>query len=222
MKFLHISDMHFDPKNDGEDTTVLREKFIDYLEEKNIIVDEIFFTGDFRHALNQKNQPEEEVARNACDFLRNIALHVVKDKNNIYKHIHIVPGNHDLLRGEVTQLDKIYEQYDADKANFKEIIEDGKTGLNILLSRFSFFQRCAKLLQNDVWTDLLNGEVCHVRELEECSIIYINTAIASGRENDRGNLYVGRQYIANAFRQVIKGNSHKPIAMKYLRGCQDA
>lgn len=34
MKFLHISDMHFDPQNDGEDTNLLREKFINYLEEK--------------------------------------------------------------------------------------------------------------------------------------------------------------------------------------------
>lgn len=43
MKFLHISDMHFDSINDGEDTNMLREKFIDYLGEKSIIVDEIFF-----------------------------------------------------------------------------------------------------------------------------------------------------------------------------------
>lgn len=34
MRFLHISDMHFDPVNDGEDTNILREKFMDYLKEK--------------------------------------------------------------------------------------------------------------------------------------------------------------------------------------------
>lgn len=211
MKFLHISDMHFDPQNDGEDTNLLREKFINYLEEKNIVVDELFFTGDFRHALKQKDQQEEEVAQNACDFLMSIALSAVKDTSNIYRHIHIVPGNHDLLRGDIELLDRIYKEYDSDKANFKEIIKDGRTGLNILLSRFSFFERCARLLRNDVWTDLLNEEVCHVREMDDCSIVYINTAIASGRENERGNLYVGRQYIANAFRQAIKRNPHKPI-----------
>lgn len=112
MKFLHISDMHFDPQNDGEDTNLLREKFINYLEEKNIAVDELFFTGDFRHALKQKDQQEEEVAQNACDFLMSIALSAVKDTSNIYRHIHIVPGNHDLLRGDIELLDRIYKEYD--------------------------------------------------------------------------------------------------------------
>lgn len=46
MKFLHLSDIHFDPVNDGEDTVNLRKQFIPYLKEKNIIVDELFFTGD--------------------------------------------------------------------------------------------------------------------------------------------------------------------------------
>lgn len=203
--------MHFDPVNDGEDTNILREKFMDYLKEKNIIVDEIFFTGDFRHALHQMGQSDEETAKNACEFLENIAQCSLKSNNDIYSHLHIVPGNHDLSRGNGELLDKIYEKYDPDKANFKEIIENEQTGLDILLSRFDFFQRCAEILKNDIWTCMLNGQVCHVKEIEECNIIYINTAIASGRKMDRGNLYVGRQYIANAFRQAVERSPKKPI-----------
>ena len=93
MKFLHISDLHFDPINDGEETTLLREKFITYLVEKEIVVDEIFFPGDFRHAMKQKDQQEDEIIENACDFLIAIAQNVVKDTDNIYEHIHIVPGD---------------------------------------------------------------------------------------------------------------------------------
>lgn len=211
MKFLHLSDIHFDPVNDGEDTINLRTKFIPYLEEKNIIVDELFFTGDFRHARNQQDQQAEVVAQNACDFLLSIASSVIKDKKNIYKHIHVVQGNHDLSRGNVELLDEIYEEYDPDKANFKEIMKDGRTALNILLSRFSFFQLCTERLKNDVWNNLVEGEVCPVKVLEDCSIIYINTAIASGRDEERGKLYVGRQYIANAFRQAKDINPDKPI-----------
>ena len=110
MKFLHISDMHFDPVNDGEDTTMLRDKFIDYLKEKNIVVDEIFFTGDFRHALHQIEQPDEETAKNSCDFLVNIAQCALKSRENIYSHLHIVPGNHDLSRGSDELLDEIYDK----------------------------------------------------------------------------------------------------------------
>lgn len=50
-----------------------------------------------------------------------------------------------------------------------------------------------------------------VKVLEDCSIIYINTAISSGRDEERGELYVGRQYIANAFQQVKDINPDKPI-----------
>lgn len=67
-----------------------------------------------------------------------IAFSVIKDRNNIYKHIHIVPGNHDLSIGNKKILDEIYEKYDPYKANFKEVMDDGRTGLSILLSRFSF------------------------------------------------------------------------------------
>lgn len=211
MKFLHISDMHFDPINDGADTVKLRTKFINYLKEKNIIVDELFFTGDFRHARNQQGQQEEAVVRNACDFLISIAFSVIKDRNNIYKHIHIVPGNHDLSIGNKKILDEIYEKYDPYKANFKEVMDDGRTGLSILLSRFSFFQQCAEYLRNNMWCNLRDGEVCPVRKLENCSIIYINTAIASGRDDERGKLYIGRQYIENAFQQVTDKNPDMPI-----------
>lgn len=107
---------------------------------------------------------------------------VIKDKKNIYKHIHIVQGNHDLSRENVELLDEIYEEYDPHKANFKEIMKDGRTALNIFLSRFSFFQLCADQLKNDVWNNLVEGKVRPVKVLEDCSIIYINTAIASGRD----------------------------------------
>ena len=139
MKFLHISDLHFDPINDGEETTLLREKFITYLVEKKILVDEIFFTGDFRHALRQKEQQEDEIIENACDFLIAIAQSVVKDTDNIYRHIHIVPGNHDLIRGDIGILNMVYENYDPYNANFIEKLPDGQTALSVLLHRFSFF-----------------------------------------------------------------------------------
>lgn len=91
-------------------------------------------------------------------------------------------GNHDLSRENVELLDEIYEEYDPHKANFKEIMKDGRTALNIFLSRFSFFQLCADQLKNDVWNNLVEGKVRPVKVLEDCSIIYINTAIASGRD----------------------------------------
>lgn len=60
MKFLHISDMHFDPINDGADTVKLRTKFINYLKEKNIIVDELFLQEIFgMHVINKVNKKRQ-------------------------------------------------------------------------------------------------------------------------------------------------------------------
>lgn len=57
MKFLHLSDIHFDPVNDGEDTLNLRNQFILYLKEKNIIVDELFLRVIFgMHVINKINR----------------------------------------------------------------------------------------------------------------------------------------------------------------------
>jgi predicted MPP superfamily phosphohydrolase len=98
MKWLHISDIHYDQINDGIHTRMLHDDFEKYTKEKRILVDEVFFTGDFRHAKNQKKQDVEIVAKEAVDFLRYIASCVGVTSND---HIHIVPGNHDLDCGDL-------------------------------------------------------------------------------------------------------------------------
>ena len=52
--------MHFDPINDGADTVKLRTKFINYLKEKNIIVDELFLQEIFgMHVINKVNKKRQ-------------------------------------------------------------------------------------------------------------------------------------------------------------------
>ena len=121
MKFLHVSDIHFNPAADGRATRDLRAKFKRYTMEKGLQdIDEVFFTGDFRHAIKQAHQNPFEVAQNAVNFLCDIAECVgVTDLN----HIHIVPGNHDLDREQNKEenssfLDEIYRQYDPDDGCF--------------------------------------------------------------------------------------------------------
>ena len=68
MKWLHISDIHFDFINDGTATKMLQDNFFSFIEKNNIAVDELFFTGDFRHAKNQKNQDIDIVAKKAINL----------------------------------------------------------------------------------------------------------------------------------------------------------
>src|SRR5699024_4539441 len=99
-----------------------------------------FFTGDFRNAKNQEGQDLKTVAKEATDFIKEIALSVgVKDTS----HIHIVPGNHDFITDDnEEELKKICKNYNG---NF--LIKDKI----ILKKRFGFFVQCSKFLNNKVW-----------------------------------------------------------------------
>ncbi len=182
-----------------------------YFTSKSIVVDEIFFTGDFRHAVKQKDQPINVVAQNAVDFLTYISKCVLKDKSNIYKHIHIVPGNHDLNRGDTKILGRIYKKYDLNNANFKEKINDKQTSIGYLKSRFDFFKECASLLKCSVWNSFDDGEIHRVDDVCGYSVVYLNSAIASGLKNERGKLYIGRQYLNAALKKARDLHPDKPI-----------
>lgn len=205
MKFLHISDIHFNPSDDGRATRDLRLKFKRYTVEKRLNdMDDIFFTGDFRHAAKQANQDPSEVARNAVGFLRDLAECAgVTDS----AHIHIVPGNHDLAREKDSAenralLQEIYTQYDPYEGRFTGRIRDHTASLDYLRARFGFFEECAALLQNQVWSEFKTGWIHRYRDFDDYGILYLNTAIASGRDSDRHNLLIGTDDFEKALRHV--------------------
>ena len=71
----------------------MRKKLIDFLKEKEIIVDKVFLTGDYRDASCQAGS--DEAAANIAKYILDVACTVgVNDVENIL----LVPGNHDLQR----------------------------------------------------------------------------------------------------------------------------
>lgn len=219
MRFLHISDLHFNPDCDGEATRTLRKTFPDYVRKKHITdIDEIFFTGDFRSAQKQTGQNMEKVARDAVDFLKFIAKCVGV---NDVEHIHIVPGNHDLDRYPFAadelekerrkkkaekNLKKIYEEYDEYAGQFRGTV-DGIPAMDYLWNRFAFFKKCAELLDNKIWNESSDGKIHHYKEYQEYRILYVNTAIASGRDSNRNDLIIG----SDDFDKEISKADGKPL-----------
>lgn len=204
MRFLHISDIHFNPEDDGRATRDLRKKFEDYVNEVPIDkIDKIFFTGDFRHAKKQANQDPYVTAKNSVDFLLYLADCVgVTEKKNI----HIVPGNHDLDREKDASLNKkllkkIYNNFEIENGTFTGNIniEEKQSSLDYLRGRFSFFERCVELLDNKAWNDFKSGTVHRYAEFDNYSVIYLNTAIACGQDNERGKLLLE----LNDFNKII-------------------
>jgi len=93
MKWLHISDLHFQFKN--YDTANLRDKMLNYLSKNGIKLDFIIITGDILYRYNSK---DNEI----LDFIKEIRIKCGVKPDAVY----IVPGNHDVNRND-TKRNKI-------------------------------------------------------------------------------------------------------------------
>ena len=59
MKFIHLSDLHFNPTGDGRTSRKVREELISYLRDLQLDVDELLITGDYRHARFQGKEQND-------------------------------------------------------------------------------------------------------------------------------------------------------------------
>ncbi|MDL2269112.1 tetratricopeptide repeat protein [Desulfosarcina sp. OttesenSCG-928-G17] len=208
MKWLHLSDLHFDPENAGFNTARLRKKLPDYINSAGIRADHLFFTGDFRNASRQEDS--DEAAEAATEFLRRIAESAgITDP----RRIHIVPGNHDLTRVDgdegVNRLKILRQDYEKER-NRPEGCFTGEE-LDHLLGRFGFFRRIVKALQPaDVWKDSLlplHPYAC----FDDFSLVYMNTAVTCGSDDDRGQLVIGCKDLYESLYAIKNENPGKPV-----------
>ena len=234
MKWLHLSDLHYNPKKWGVDTSYLISDLKKYIAEKKISAEHVFYTGDFRYAPDQKQDTAEGDAQAAADQLVEISrlAGVTKSSN-----IHIVPGNHDLDRWDTAlwdaatrtdesaaELDKkakktiddILNRYNNNNGRFSGkvrhygefsyISETEETEcIEYLTHRFSFFKLVSEKLSNTVWTaeDALDKKLHCAHEYEgKYNIAYLNTAIASGYDGERGNLVIGYEHLSQALEGI--------------------
>ena len=109
MKFIHISDLHFNPNGDGRTSRKVREELISYLQELQLCVDELFITGDFRHAGFQGKEQKDidEVVKYIWEIAEAVCIKSVE-------HIHLVPGNHDRdrIKKDARKIAQIRKKYD--------------------------------------------------------------------------------------------------------------
>ncbi|MBP8784917.1 MAG: DUF2225 domain-containing protein [Synergistaceae bacterium] len=204
MKWLHLSDIHYNPDCAGYNTTELLGKLPDYLREKNIKADNLFVTGDFRKALPPSD--DEETAQKAVDFILEIARCIGIDD---VEYIHIVPGNHDLARDATKDaVNAIMEKYTHGCDDF--LPEDRK----YLTDRFGFFQRVNRLLykEKSIWPEDLSP-LHFYRCCEDYNLLYLNTAVMCGGEKDRGHLIIGAGSLYPLLEKIKKENPSAPIVV---------
>lgn len=202
MKWLHISDIHFNPGEDGRSTQQLRKKLPIFLKEKGIVVDEIFVTGDYRHA--GKQEDSIVVAQNAVAYIKQVASSVEVDAP---AHIHVIPGNHDLERQLLPEeIRAIRGNYDINTGCFA----DGD--LVKLSDRFSFFYKITESLYSSAtpWTKC-PGSLHKYQCGDDYSLLYMNTAISCGDDSERGNLVIGNYDLYNTLEEIKRHNPDAPI-----------
>lgn len=131
LKFLHISDLHFDSARDGCSSRRLRSELVSCIRDEGLRPDEIFFTGDLRYAPSETVISQAETAEMAANYILEIAKAAgITDTS----HIHLVPGNHDRIRSDKgkERYKNIQSEYDCDEGVFSS------GDLEFLLSDFSF------------------------------------------------------------------------------------
>jgi len=211
MKWLHLSDIHFNSVKDGTDTNYLREKLKDYLIEKRVQVDKLFITGDFRDASRQDDS--DETAEKVVQYLREIAEIVgIVDLQNIL----CVPGNHDLdryINNRQELICKTKRSYSTKNGTFENISD--------LVEAFTFYKRVINQLYGKEYTsrlfDVYKANPHRICKYMDCNIMMMNTELFAGeivtasdgkvKENDAGTIIIGSNYILSALFDVkLTGN----------------
>ena len=199
MRWVHLSDLHLNSSQDGWGSDSLRESFFDYLDRKKIKTDHLFVTGDYRHAKYRTGTADEN-AKDAADYIVRVAEALgIIDR----AHIHIVPGNHDLDRGDVRKIDSILQKYDIVKGRFADDLH-----LKQLKQRFSFFYRVERHLHPKASAQRGKSQSLHTFScFNEFNLLCLNTALTCGGRNDRGNLVVGTDAVKEILKTMDKGKA---------------
>lgn len=204
MRWLHLSDLHFQPTVDGFSTSQLRDKLLVFLRENNITVDYIFLTGDYRQASNQ--QDDLTVTLNdVVNYVLKIAEIVSVTAENIF----CIPGNHDLNRftteEEKNKLAQIVSNYDPTDGKLDSENKD------FLWERFlPFHELCSTFLSKGVqnhFSNLTHPYICK----DDVSILLLNSCLTCNGKKDRGQLLLFTNELYTSLSAIAKQSPHTPI-----------
>ena len=219
MKWLHLSDIHFNPSKDGADSIYLRNRLLEFLRQKNISVNKMFITGDFRDASCQEGT--DEAAEDIANYISELA-NIVGIKN---KDILMVPGNHDLTRDFIDRQKIVIKN----KTEYKP--ENGVfNSLDTLVECFEFYKKVVAHIKGSDYTDNMFENIYKLNPhsfvmADDINILQLNTELLAGeimeqedrkRVLDEGMLSVGTKYVINAL--SLMESSKKPIIVLAHRG----
>lgn len=216
MRWMHLSDIHLNKEFNDMMSNVMRYELPQYILEHNIKADYLFITGDYRDSayrrVSEFNEELDIAAKNVSKYILDIArcLNISQD------HIYLIPGNHDLERGEEDE--KIIEHIINKQLVYTDGI--GKHEKKILQDRFEFFRK----IHNDIHPEDKGweNEIHRYIETDEFDLLLLNSAIACYGKEKKGEIIIDTIEVEKVMHKPYLENTHKPLfvlshhSLKYL------
>lgn len=170
------------------DTTIMRNKFFEYIKKLDSNVDYIVISGDLVYQYG-----DYDVAKSFCESLTK-ALPKAR--------LICVPGNHDLYRYDKVRITNIKGLQSYDELDIVANIHDAAIQ-EILLSPFkNYFE-----FQQSTTYEITQASV-QVLNSDKCNFLLINTALTSFEKDESGKLLLD---IEEAYRLISECDKSKPI-----------
>lgn len=204
MKILHISDLHFRSK-DAASQSIIVEKLIKNLIDKETKIDFFLFTGDV--VFSGENYSDFEQAYE--QFFKKIGTALALPKKNLI----VCPGNHDVDRKKVSLpiKDFIRKFKTNEEINlFSDQRKDDEFGISCkTLDNYRQFEKYLyKVSEQEQISELTELFTIHYREVDgqKVAFVSINTAWCSTGNDDSGNLFFPKSQLERIiFRLNEKG-----------------
>ncbi|MBC8493123.1 MAG: metallophosphoesterase [Chloroflexi bacterium] len=208
--WLHLSDLHLR----GTETSVDRGTFNDMLsdieerlEEEGLNLDAVFFTGDV--AFSGQVEQYEQATERLDEILE--ACGLSGQRNRFF----IVPGNHDVDRGEVNRTKGICRLHED---NAKDLLDPDKPygeineflgpdpDRELVFAKFQNFARFIDMFFSDEEIKFDYNRYYFVRSIDKeghtVVVIGLNSAWLSFRDNEQGQLLLGERQVCDAIEEA--------------------
>ena len=194
MKWVHISDIHFNFKN--YNTDVLREKLIQVLEEEKDI-DFILITGDSIYQYGKYEKTDDSI-----NFIKDI-IHACKcDKTNVY----LCPGNHDINRNDMDR-NAIIDQIRGNKLSI-----DNSSANKLVELGHEKFKNIYMEITGKKYSPFEVFEV--KKDGKKYRIVSVDTCLLSKDKQDDGNISVQTNKLFE-LNKKIKADEYLNIAIMH-------
>lgn len=184
IKWAHLSDIHH--MYETYKTTLLRDKLIEYLSDKQSDINYLFITGD---VADKGGQYGKEV----INFLDDVVNAIEIEKNELF----MIPGNHDISRNPMVA--RLAQSIINSRDAMQEIntIDEG-TYDALISGQNSFFNFYKGYLGEEYPVDQLH----FVKKCQGFNVIHINTCLIACADGAEGNILVGLNKLYKTLKQI--------------------